>query len=223
VCADFLTMINSFVEKESKKFQRWLLTKGGEEKVGELLQRDMTLSEGKDQLNEMGLVYLVALQEGFIKDCLFALLVTRRELLRSDESITFRELASFESLGSMIASIAQRKVDELTGIEKVADFFEKRLGLSLEKDFDSWPLLAEAYYRRNVIVHNRGRSNETYCKKTGFKQRGKDLCTDIRYIQRVVKVTVDFIEFVHSSLSARFGASKLTLGAEWSSKILLDQ
>jgi len=164
------------------------------------------LGLGQGFLSEMALVYLIALQEGFIKDYLFALLTARRELLRSEETVTYRELAAFESLDSMIAYIAQRKIDELTGIDEVAKFFEKRLGLSLENDFRSWTQLVEANCRRNMIVHNQGKTNKTYCRKTGHKEQDEHLDTNIEYVQKISSVVGEFVYFIHSKLSSRFAA-----------------
>jgi len=171
-----------------------------------LITKEELLSDSKRFLSEMALVYLITLQEGFIKDYLFAILIHRRELLRTQETITYEDLASFESLDSMIAFIAQRKIDELTGIDEVAKFFEKRLGLSLKNDFSSWTQLVEANYRRNVIVHNQGNTNEIYCQRTGHKGLGEHLDTDVEYVQKISSVIQEFIEFIHSKLSSKFAA-----------------
>jgi hypothetical protein len=181
---------------------------------GEPIQDLLDLEHRELYLPAATLVYLIALQEAFIKDYLFSLLWNRRELLRTQETITYEQLATFESLDEAVASIAKRKVDQLTGIFEVADYLEKRFDLSLDNDFKLWPKLVEANCRRNIIVHNDGETNETYCRRTGYKRRGQLLDTDIKYIQEIKEVLIEFVEFIHSELSSRFTTSACNANKE---------
>jgi hypothetical protein len=128
----------------------------------------------KRWIAEMATVYLVALQEAFVEDLLQETYRMKPQLLTS------------------------KQIDAVLhgGIDGVAGYFGKRLGISLEKGFKDWQAMREISYRRNVIVHNRGYANIKYCNKTGCKESGKDLETDIPYVLAAADVISGLINFL---------------------------
>jgi hypothetical protein len=156
-------------------------------------------------LAEMVIVYLVALQEAFVRDYLGAIFRTQPSLLRTGSKLglTFEEACNFKSLDELREYLADSATEPLShgGIDDVASYFEKRLNLRLQ-DFADWQKVREASYRRNLIVHNKGNVNETYREKTGYKGPAGYLENiDMPYVADRADSIVGLIDFVHEKVS----------------------
>lgn len=76
-----------------------------------------------------------------------------------------------------------------------------RINFNLSFDeFTNWQILREATYRRNLIVHNSGITNDVYCCKTGFKEKNKHLKTDIDYVKKICLLLLEFINFLNDGI-----------------------
>lgn len=176
------------------------------EKVGRFLMSIIEKAVFPDThtrfLLEMSLVYLISFQEAFVKDYLKAIFMHRHTMLKSGKTITFNEALSFDSLESLIDGLAEKEVNVISymNIDEVATYFRDRLSVMLPEDFSGWTALREASYRRNLIIHNKGTTNDVYCSKTGYAKKGEKLKTDAKYVENVAKVIVDFIHFIHAKL-----------------------
>jgi hypothetical protein len=160
-------------------------------------------------LAEMALSYLVSQQEAFTKDYLFDVLVHKHQMLKSAATLTYEEIASHTSIVSLWASLAQKEVDNLGhgSIDDVATFFSKKLGIELST-FESWTALREHSYRRNLVIHNQGRVNETYRRKTGSTQKSGRITTDMQYVSTAVTNLLGFIDFVHAAVCKKLRLNK---------------
>lgn len=175
--------------------------------IGAWLHRFATYGTKRRFLSEMALVYVIALQEAFLKEYLKTVLVSRKWLLKSGKTITFEEICDFGSVASLNRYLAEKKVEDVfhENIDDLAKYLEERFGLSFDSDLPGWPLIREANYRRNLIIHNRGITNKRYCLKTGHKEIGQRLNTDVGYVLGVASATIDFINFVHTKILAKLG------------------
>lgn len=156
-------------------------------------------------LVEMSLSYLISYQEAFIKDYLYQLLVHKHQLLKSSSSISYEEVVEHHSVRTLWSALAKKEVDSLGygSIDNVATYFSNKLNIDLSS-FTHWDLIREHNYRRNLIIHNRGKVNEAYRKKVGAKQRTGRLVTDFVYVASAVENVVSFIEFIHASILKKF-------------------
>lgn len=118
-------------------------------------------------------------------------------MLKSGKSITFEEVCSLPSKKALLEALAEREVDAISykNIDELAKYFEDRLGITLSRHFPEWEALREASYRRNLILHNQGVTNQIYCSKVGYPKKGERLDTDATYVDRVAGVILDFIHF----------------------------
>jgi hypothetical protein len=156
-------------------------------------------------LAEMVIVYVVALQEAFVRDYLRAIFRAQPSLLRTGRKLglTFEEACNFKSLDELREYLADSATEPVShgNIDDVASYFEKRLNLRLQ-DFANWQKVREACYRRNLIVHNKGNVNETYREKTGYKGPAGYLGdTDMPYVADRAGSIVGLIDFVHEKVS----------------------
>jgi hypothetical protein len=156
-------------------------------------------------LSEMALVYLVSKMESFIKDYTLELLLLRPSMLRSGASMAYEEMLSYNSMKALRRAIAQREVDALGygSVDDVATYYQKKLNIEFSK-FPGWLALREQTYRRNLIVHNKGRVNDLYRKKVQVSSGGSHVRTDMPYVESAVENILGFIEFFHQSVHQKF-------------------
>lgn len=192
-------MIKWIEEDKTKKAKRFLPIES-KTLAQSLLQYLIPMTQ-KKFLTEMTLSYLISYQEAFIKDYLFQILLSNKDMLRSGTKITQEEILDYNSMKALRTALAQREVDSVGygSIDDTSDYFSKRFNVDLS-EFDNWAYLREATYRRNLIVHNRGITNDLYCRKTGFGSKGKHLQTDIDYVVKLAQVLIDFIAHIHLAI-----------------------
>ncbi len=177
-----------------------------------LVKREFLPDQHTRFLLEMSLVYLISFQEAFVKDYLKTIFMHRPAMLKSSKTITFEEAVSCDSLEGLIDGLAEKEVNVVSymNIDEVAAYFQSRLGVMLPQDFSGWIALREASYRRNLIIHNKATTNDVYCSKTGYPNRGEKIKTDAKYVENVAKVIVDFIHFIHAEVIGKFKLQQTT-------------
>lgn len=156
-------------------------------------------------LGEMTLSYLISHQEAFIKEYLYVILTNRKSILKSKEKqLSYDEVCGFKSIRSLISYMAHKEADTLgyDSIDEIAKHFRKQFDVDFEK-FTNWADLREATYRRNLIIHNGGVTNDIYCSKTGYKQQNEHLSTNADYVKNICKFLLGFIEFLHDQMAKK--------------------
>jgi hypothetical protein len=157
-------------------------------------------------IKEMALVHMVAFQEAFIADYLKAICRLKPLLLSSEKKLdlTFEEACDFQSLDEFREYLANADIEPILhgGIDDVAEYFDKRLRLDLEK-CQHWGKVREASLRRNIIIHNKGEVNETYRRKTNYTGPDGHLSSYPDYLNDVAMAIVSLMDFVHAQLSDR--------------------
>jgi hypothetical protein len=87
----------------------------------------------------------------------------------SGRSLTFSELAKFDSLQAARDFMVEKEIDALLR-ESHADQFdwlEKKFNIVLRKDLPSWPVFIEVTERRNLFVHTNGVVSRQYLEVCG--------------------------------------------------------
>jgi len=206
---DFIEEVGEFLSQKGRKSNVKLVDVWDQQK-GELkkeLRRipsviNMFPYKYREFLSEMTLSYLISYQEAFIKECLRIILISRKSILKSKKKqLTYEEMCKFQSIKSLISHIAQKEVNELGrgSVDDISKYFDNQFDLSFEK-FSNWQILREAAYRRNLIVHNKGITNDVYCFKTGYKKENERLKTDIDYVKNICIILLKFIDFLHDGI-----------------------
>jgi len=160
----------------------------------------------REVLAEMTLSHLISYQEAFIKEHLRIVLISQRSILKSKKKqLTYEEICKFQSIESLISHMAQKEADELGygSVDDIAKYFENQFNLSFE-NFPNWQILREAAYRRNLIVHNSGVTNDAYCDKTGYEKKNEYLKTDTDYVKKICHLLFEFINFLHDEMIKKF-------------------
>ncbi|MBM4141310.1 MAG: hypothetical protein FJ242_07495 [Nitrospira sp.] len=182
-------------------------------KVINYVIRCLTGSKHSEFLAEMTLVYLISFFEAFVKDYLRAILTSRSEILSSKKILIFEEVATFQSMRELVRYMAEKEVAGLAydSVDDVANYFNAKFNINFVRDFLLWPIIREASYRRNIVVHNLGITDKTYCLKTGHKKMGEHLDTSIEYVVKVCDAAIDCIHFTHKRAKKKFVNARPTV------------
>jgi hypothetical protein len=106
----------------------------------------------------------------YIADMLRLIFSIRPETLKSGEKISFKEALSQVNMTDLIAYITDKKVNELSymGLNALNGYCVGRLGMDLFLDNNQRLSAIKSVEARNIIVHNRSKINQIYCRKAGF-------------------------------------------------------
>lgn len=131
-----------------------------------------------------------------------------REMALAYMITTFEEfLKTTITIASSLGVKTKDKWNSLTEEEKEKQLFEflrldikersveirKNFGLDLKKEPD-WKDFAECFYRRNMIIHNRGIPDKTYKDRTGYRGKDTKLIVDKTYLDNAIKIYKKFSE-----------------------------
>lgn len=172
--------------------------------VSRLLGQAFLTIKRKEFLFNMALSFLISHKEAFIKDYIFQILTHHKNMLKSNARISYEEVLKLSSIKALTNELAQREVDAIGygSIDDVCKYFESKFNIDL-KEFNDWEKLREANYRRNIIIHNKGKTNEIYCQKIGYKTINRVLPTNAEYIHDISSILIKFINFIHSKATVR--------------------
>jgi uncharacterized protein YutE (UPF0331/DUF86 family) len=113
---------------------------------------------------EMALARSVDNFLSYVSDVLTQAITTRPDLLKTQEQVTLEEVLRHESLEDFVRWAAERRVNQLSfkGLTDIAEYVEKRLGLTLRTTDEDWQSLGEAVAVRNIVVHRRAIVDERF-------------------------------------------------------------
>lgn len=132
-------------------------------------------------LEEMVLVRVVDNFMSYLSNIIRECLKSRREIMRSNETVSYLEIFQAQTLDELHEALVERKVDALgyLGFLALAQWIDDRLGISLLQDFPAKMTLLEFIEIRNCIVHNRGLRSEKMAKALRVDQFAEFVGTKI--------------------------------------------
>ncbi|HEC40914.1 MAG TPA: hypothetical protein ENI29_21900 [bacterium] len=156
-------------------------------------------------LVKMTLVYQFSFFEACLKDLLRKIYEYKPELLRSNsKNLSNKEIIDSKTREELLIKMLEREVDwwGYQSIDKIAKRIKSRFNINLERDFANWEDLREAYYIRNVIVHNSGIVNEISCNKLGYDQSriGEKLELQTEYIEKIYTIIRENLIYIKNGL-----------------------
>lgn len=198
---DVVKMINDGLKSKKKGEAKLEVS----DNVSDFLKAWMKDLKQSGFLTEMTLSYLLSHQEAFLKDYVFKILINKSNMLKSNNKITYDDILEYTSMKALIKSLAQKEVDNLGygSIDDAKEYFINKMNIDLSS-FHKWEQVRESNYRRNIIIHNKGKTNELYCKKTGFKQTNKRIDTGYTYVIETADNLIEFIRYIHKCIVDKF-------------------
>lgn len=145
-------------------------------------------------LTELTFVALVARFEAFFADLLRFIFSNRPEMMKSRNSITYEEVLSYESMTLLTLDLADQEVQRLSfkSFKDQATELEKRFGLRVGTTTEDIETLAEAFSRRNLLLHSDGFVNDLYLNRHPEPEMTEDgrIVTDDKSWQSILSVSL---------------------------------
>lgn len=160
-------------------------------------------------LAEMVLIHLFSYLEALLTDYLATIYLHRPSMMAGAGKIDIELALSFKSMKKMKERLAQRESRKISygNIDDFDKYFRDKFNLDI-RTFSGWQELREAYFRRNVIVHNQGRINEQYLKAVSGKMYlDQFLLTDTGYVSQKTELVIEFVSFFHAKVLSGFKLS----------------
>jgi hypothetical protein len=190
----------SFVFKPSKQYP-----KEAEDMLLPILMAIYRVISYPDIFYDMTLTHIVTITEAFLGEFLVHVLTFNPNILKSENTITYKEVLSFLSIQKLIGQLSTETVGKIIdgNIDQIAKGINQKFSVDFcsFKDFD---YIRESFYRRNIIVHNNARTDKKYCSKVPNSHIGKKIKTDSKYVNQLFDAVGAFIDYTDEKFSKKF-------------------
>ena len=175
--------------------------------LAEINRTEANKTKIPDLIRNMIIVHLVSSYESYLRRNLYVYHIYQPNSLitiNSTKNLSYEEILSCDSYEKILIKIIEKELDTLFrgGIDDIIKYFKIRLKLDLESidsRFNSkdWDKFRERFFRRNIISHNEGISNEEYISKTKRQTNtGELLDIDDHYVTNSFKHFLDHASFL---------------------------
>ena len=154
------------------------------------------------------LVMLFAHLDAFTSDSLETICRLRPEVMRSRKTLEWDTILSYGGWENLLDHMIAEYVFQF-GWQSVAErvkFLKERLGLTIDLEDSELAFLDEAEKARNIVVHNGGRANEEYIKRTGRTELtpGEFVTVTPQFLGEAFEVTRMLVSHIFTSVSKKF-------------------
>lgn len=130
---------------------------------------DMGPSQFHRLCDEMRICRYVDSFHYYLSSMLREVFLQRPETLRTSAQVKLRDVLACADIDEVVRLVAERKVDTLAyqGLDEVMEYLQSSLGMPAPAESSLVGRVREAIEVRNVIVHNAGRVNKHFLRRTG--------------------------------------------------------
>jgi len=151
-----------------------------------------------DLIRVLGLVYLVAIFEGYIADIVRKILLAYPGMLRSGRQLTAETVFNLGGRKRVMSYLAEREAEKLRSFPDTVNYFNKKFDINLNDSGVSAERVVEIMATRNIHVHNGGKVDHQYLELVkGSKLKvGAYKSITSKYLQASfdsIRVLIDFI------------------------------
>ena len=177
-----------------------------------LTNRIRAIEKYPELVNNMVLIYLVALFDAFILDSIKAIISHKKEILRSSKQITYDEVLEFEHISSLHSYMIEKETVDL-GYKSLKDefkFINSKFGINIKECAIKVDELSEIHATRNLLVHNKGIVNQAY-KDTVPNSKldiGNRRAVTDDYFKEAQDKILTVVKFLHKSFTDKFCTSE---------------
>ncbi|MBU1577558.1 MAG: hypothetical protein KJ869_10200 [Candidatus Edwardsbacteria bacterium] len=144
----------------------------------------------------------------YFKDILAEVINIKPEILKSNETINYEFVLSFDDINELKNALAEKKIEELFygGVINIKNYFEKRLGVILFDKQDAFDQINYIIKIRNLIVHNRGMVNSEFKKEFPLVSQKVGDSYSFKY-EEISKLNLDiqnFIAYTDDKIGSKF-------------------
>jgi len=156
-------------------------------------------------LYDMALTHAITILEAFLHDFLAAIFTQRPKTLKSENMASYAEVLSFTSMRALIEYLTDTRVKKIltdNNIDGVAGELQRRFTIDISS-CNGFNVIREAFYRRHVIVHNKGTTDKKYCEKIPNSQDGVKLSTNYEYLATLFAAIGQLIDYLDEHFSRK--------------------
>lgn len=140
-------------------------------------------------MRDMSLVYLVSQFKAMLQKFIGNSLYNNPEALSSGRALTLDELRKCGRIQDAIGAVIEKEVadvmqDDIDGVDK---YLAGKWGIRISSQ-STWTKFRERFYRRNIIVHNSGMTNDMYRRKTHYTGKSVRLGVSEAYLNESVSL-----------------------------------
>ncbi|MEZ8127498.1 hypothetical protein [Enterovibrio norvegicus] len=196
----------SFAENIDNQEEKKKTITSHNKQVNSLLIEVMPPLKHTGFLMDMTLSHLISYQEAMFKDFIYSVLVNKKETLKSKKSkLSYEVIIDFDSMQSLVAYLAKNEVDQLGhgSVDDISTYLDDKFGIDMKK-LDFWNEVVEATYRRNIVVHNKGFTNDKYCNRMCYPKENKKLSMDTDYLISTTENLIKLCDYISDSIVDKF-------------------
>ncbi|MFB8383058.1 hypothetical protein [Streptomyces rubiginosohelvolus] len=159
----------------------------------------------------------------YVSDVISEVLTVCPHLLKSQEQVTLEDVLQHGTIADFVSWAAEKRVAQLSfqGLDDIAHYVTKRLGLNLHQDEDDWVSLKKGVQLRNLIVHRRSRVDERFIRLTGEKGlvRGSSYSTAMPDYVRTARSAMKIVSEFDARVAHKFPVEqRSTVDEDWYSE-----
>jgi hypothetical protein len=119
-------------------------------------------------IRDMSLVYLVSQFESYLQRVLVISYEEHPQIIDLDKSLSLGQLMTCHDIGAAKNMIFEKEAADVLqkDIKEVAKYFRRKWNIRISEK-PRWEAFVERFYKRNCIIHNNGRPDDNYRRKTG--------------------------------------------------------
>lgn len=154
------------------------------------------------------LVMLFVQLDAFIADSLRIICQLRPEVMKGDKKIDWDTVLECGGWEQLLDHLSEQYIFEFgwQSVRKRITLLRTRLGLVVECPEPDLELLEEAENIRNIVVHNGGRVNQEYIRRTGRDSLtvGAFVPLSLEYLDKIAQVTTTLASNLFVAVSKKF-------------------
>ncbi|MFD9954303.1 hypothetical protein [[Kitasatospora] papulosa] len=160
---------------------------------------------------EYGMTRCVENFLSYVSDVLSEALVCRPGLLKSQEQVTYEEVLAHGSIEEFAAWAAERRISQLSfkGLDEIAGYIEKRLGLRIHENDRHWKMLKRGVAIRNLVVHRRGIVDERFARAVVGAKKGERYEFTLHDYLDVASSAVQVVREFDSKVAEKFSLAQI--------------
>ncbi|MFF3462129.1 hypothetical protein [Streptomyces sp. NPDC002619] len=172
-----------------------------------------TLKKNLPMVAEYGMTRCVENFLSYVSEVLSEVLVSRPSLLKSQEQVTYEEVLAHSSIEEFAAWAAERRISQLSfkGLEEIAGYIEKRLGLRIHENDEYWKTLKRGVAIRNLVVHRRGIADERFVRVVPEAKKGERYNFQLQDYIEVATSTIMIVGDFDAKVADKFNLRRTAL------------
>ena len=134
-------------------------------------------------VRNMCLTYMISSFESFLKNCLRLYYFYQPNVLKSQKkALDYEQIVNSKSIEELVSIIIEKELMELfhKSIDDISNYLKIKIGLDFAQN-KKWDQFRERFFRRNILTHNEGISNNIYSNKINKDELGKFLKVDLEF------------------------------------------